>query len=428
MSKQYRYKRLMSLLATGALTSICHPVWAAGFQLFEQNVTNLGTAYAGSASSAEDASIGYYNSAGLTRICREQLVGSAVWIQGESKLTVDNATDSFGGRLGNGFTKPRSQALVPAFHYANRLDDCWVFGFSVTTPFGLNTIYKRDSIARYIATRTDLRTVDLSPSLAYSFNNGLSLGVGVDFLYAFARYNAAIGNGTLLSDGFQQNTGEGWRTGYHVGAMYEFTDCTRLGLQYRSNFRVNLVGESVARTPISLVDSRQGVKGTLRLPETAVVSLYHAFDDCWAVMADATWTRWSYYDKLVLRLDSGVTSTTQNKWRDTWRGAVGVTYQSSDCWKWRLGYAYDQGAAHDQYRTIRVPDSTRQWAAIGAQYRIDKCLALELGYSHIFFKNANITEVAPTAGGNGTQTSQRLNGSVKQHADLFGLQLTWDFG
>jgi len=40
--------------------------YAAGFQLLEQNASGLGNAYAGSAANPENASIMYFNPAGLT--------------------------------------------------------------------------------------------------------------------------------------------------------------------------------------------------------------------------------------------------------------------------------------------------------------------------------------------------------------------------
>src|ERR671924_680847 len=49
---------------------------AAGFQLFEQNASGLGNAYAGQAAAAEDASAISFNPAGLTHLPRGQVVGA----------------------------------------------------------------------------------------------------------------------------------------------------------------------------------------------------------------------------------------------------------------------------------------------------------------------------------------------------------------
>lgn len=55
------YKQIISLLTLGGLASVSVPVWSSAFSLNEQNAKDLGTAYAGAASSAQDASTGWYN-------------------------------------------------------------------------------------------------------------------------------------------------------------------------------------------------------------------------------------------------------------------------------------------------------------------------------------------------------------------------------
>ncbi|MEX1012380.1 MAG: outer membrane protein transport protein, partial [Waddliaceae bacterium] len=53
--------------------SICTQVNASGFALIEQSVSSLGNAYAGAGTSAYDASVLYFNPAGMTKICGNQL-------------------------------------------------------------------------------------------------------------------------------------------------------------------------------------------------------------------------------------------------------------------------------------------------------------------------------------------------------------------
>lgn len=87
-------KWLARLFVVGALIGMCSSVWASGFQLIEQNATNLGTAYAGTAALAVDASTGYYNPAGLTRLGREQIAGSLVFIDSRTRIDATGGTPS----------------------------------------------------------------------------------------------------------------------------------------------------------------------------------------------------------------------------------------------------------------------------------------------------------------------------------------------
>lgn len=430
MSKRYHYKHILRLLATGALAGICSPVGASAFQIMEQNVTNLGTAYAGTASLAMDASTGFYNSAGLTRICQEQIALSLVGIHPYSKLRVNSGTATDGSALSGtpGNVKGHGDALVPGVHYAYRYDN-WAFGLNVVTPFGLKTKYDENSTARYMSTRTDLRTYDIAPSVAYCLGNGFSIGLGPDFVYARAQLDTRAGTGTLATDGFREDRAGRWGIGGHAGVLWELSDCTRIGLNYRSSVRIKAKGESHQVIPAGLggtgVQQRFAINAKVKLPDTAVLSAFHQFNDCWAVMADAQWTNWSTFKNLTINREDGQTLTQQHNFKDTYRLALGASYQWDECWLFRLGTAYDRSPVRDNLRTTRIPDSHRTWLALGGRYSLTKCLALDFGYAHVFFRKANVVEGAPTVTG-GPATAQSINARYRSRADLLGLQLTWD--
>lgn len=452
MSQQYRYKQIARVLVAGALAGVCNSGFAAGFQIQEQNVANLGTAYAGTAALAEDASTGFYNSAGLVRLCNEQIVLSAVEIFPNSKITPTRATSTFNfSRVGLSNNVPLSPtrangpAIVPGMHYFKRLNDCWVFGLNLVSPFGLKTQYPSESSVRYMGTRADVRTYDVAPSLAYCFGNGFSLGAGLDFTYIFARFDAQIAFVPAIpsNDGYRNVTLDRWALGGHVGALWQITDCTRIGANYRSPLKFKGHGESIERTPGFAIPGRvtvqpgpqisQGVNTSATLPDTAVLSFYHQFDGCWAVMGDAQWTHWKKIQTVTLNFDNNATQSVAFNFKDAWRVALGSSYQWDECLRLRAGVAYDQSPVKDQFRTVFLPDSDRWWLGLGAQYRFNKCLALDVGYAHVFFKNVDIHQPSPiitpatTIPLLGTFTaSQRLDGSVKAHADLVGIQLTWD--
>lgn len=440
MSLENRYKQVARILATGALVGICSEAWSAGYQLMEQNVTNLGYAYAGTASLAEDASTGFYNSAGLTRICEEQVAFSLIGIKTTARVNVTRAFDT----IGQPVTRPgvpmktrvMGDGLAPGFHYAYRFNDCLVFGLNVVMPFGLKTAYREDSEARYSSTRSELRTYDIAPSLAYAFGNGLSVGAGLDIMHVYAQLDTQVNILPTVSpafnppgsDGFRVDKAENWGVGGHLGALYEFNDCSRIGINYRSEVKVNTHGESIQQASATALPTvnRFGLRASTRLPATAVISGYHQICN-WAILADIQWTQWSVFRGLALqRVDS--TQTLVQNFKNGLRYALGAHYRLDDCWLFRIGTAYDQSPVRDQYRSTRIPDSDRYWVAIGARYNINPCLRLELGYSHVFFKNSNLNDSAPVASNGGTQGLQRLNGSVRSAADLLGLQVTWDLG
>ncbi len=424
--KSNRSKRLSRLFITGILLGASHSAWSAAFQLQEQSARWLGTAYAGAASAAEDASTGYYNPAGLTRLGQEQIALSGVLVNSDTKLNVNTATIA-AFNLGSGTVRSRNVRVVPGLHYARKLSDNWMVGFNVASPFGLKALYNTSSIARYTTTRFELMTTDISPSLAYRFDNGLALGAGVDALYASAKLdrNRLALSPSPNNDFFTHNAVRNWGMGYHAGVLLELGENSRLGVNYRSKVKVRLRGDTLGTSNSGVLVRSVSVRTDFTFPETLTVSGYHDLNEQWALMGDIQWTHWSRYQQLTLSFSDGTQNVYPQAYKNSIRVAVGATYQYDDCWKFKLGTAYDKTPTRDALRRISVPDQNRTWGSLGAQYRFTKNLALDVGYAHLFFKKATINDPAPIVIGAGA-LGQSLQGTSRTSVDLVGIQLTWD--
>ncbi|MCF6178066.1 MAG: outer membrane protein transport protein, partial [Geopsychrobacter sp.] len=84
---------LLSLLLTFGLAT---SAFASGFAITEQSVSGLGSAFAGIAASAEDASTVYFNPAGMTLIKGQQIVAGAHIIVPSADFHVDSAVSAAG--------------------------------------------------------------------------------------------------------------------------------------------------------------------------------------------------------------------------------------------------------------------------------------------------------------------------------------------
>lgn len=424
-----------------AFCCLSSQVFAAGFQVQEQNVTNLGTAYSGTAALAEDASTGYFNPAGLVRIRESQLVLGATVIQGDFHFTAHEATTSLtGNTMGTGEADPGRTALVPNFHIAKRLDERWVLSASVTTPFGLSTRYNEESIARYIATDSNIYTVNFGPSLAYELLPCLSIGAGVDAQWVKADLSAKFGENIYAFEGYQRNHAQGWGYGYHVGALWQPFKVTRVGLNYRSNIPVHLNGTSENQTSLGYVLPKLHTEATL--PETATLSIYQRLSDRLALTVDAAWTNWSRFRTLRLRYERPINTVnpingfplvapdtdTFEHFKDTGRYALGFTYDYNQNWLMRLGVAYDETPVTDSHRTARLPDADRYWLAVGGAYLFNNDLRVDFGYAHLFFKDVSIHDHAPFAAQTTTPVNAaRLTGDYSSNANILGIQIRYDF-
>ncbi len=419
-----RNRRWMVLLGTTLAAGWSTLSLAGGLQLPEQNVSNLGTAYAGTGALAEDASTGFWNSAGLTRLKGKQIVAGGILNIPSTMLHVSSATSTTGLTLNPGNARPSNKAMIPSMHYSQKINDRWAYGLSAVTTFGSKTNYKPDSVARYIATRSEMMAINAGPSVAYRFDQGFSLGGGVDFLYVAAQLssNLEIAHTSLNNDGFTKTMVSHSGLGYHVGILQALSDATRLGAQYRSKISIKGRGDASAQAAAGAPITHQGVRGNIDFPEYVVLSAYHDVNDKWAVMSDLQLTHWNKFKTLVFKLDDGTTLAAPQNYKNNYRLAMGGIYQYDHKWRFKMGGSFEKRATQDIGRSIFIPDQDQIVPAVGVQYRFNKRMALDLAYAHLFFKKATINQVAPTGAG----SLATIKGDMRHQINCIGAQLTWD--
>ena len=136
-------KMTMRVLPALLLAAFSGAASAAAFQLWEQNASGLGTAYAGSAAVADNASTNFFNPAGLTQLSGFQFSAGVAAVGPSYEFRNENSTGT-GGNGGNA----GGWAAVPNFYFSAQVAKDWTLGFGVSAPFGLATEYDSNWIGR----------------------------------------------------------------------------------------------------------------------------------------------------------------------------------------------------------------------------------------------------------------------------------------
>ena len=398
----YLFNRLTIGLGLAGLAGLTQ---AAGFALIEQNASGLGNAYAGQAASAQDASTIFFNPAGLTMLPDRQLVVAGHLIKPQAEFSGSSTIGGGDGGDAGGL------AVVPNAYLAYRLTPDIHAGIGMNAPFGLKTEYDSTWAGRTQGIKSELKTINLNPSIAWKATDTLSLGAGLSIQYAEATLTNLTGAGLLTVQGDNY----GW--GFNLGALWQLSDATRIGLAYRSEVDQKLEGTA----EFSVVTALNGpVTASVTLPDSASLSLVHQLNPKWELLADVTWTGWSDFYKLaIVRTDgSPLGSPTIENWSDSYRYSVGANYRLNDKLTLRGGVAYDETPVSDAFRTVRIPDESRTWVAFGAQYRLSNKTALDFGYAHLFVKDAAIDN---------SDNGARVTGKYDASVDILSAQLTHNF-
>lgn len=437
--------------------------FAAGFALLEQSASKLGTAFAGTTATADDATVMYYNPAGLAKLKEPQFVAVGSGILISSKFRNEQSQPALGQPLGTNGGDAGDWNAVPSLYYARPLNDSFAVGIGFNVPFGLKLEYPDDWIGRFQALNSEIETYNFNPALSWQVTDVVTLGIGVSMQRLQAELTNAVNYTAVIAEvlnqlvqadqlpaemvpgliaanaGLQGHTrvrGHDTAWGFNVGAMFQLTPETRLGLAYRSavdytakgwvRFEPPVTTQPNGAAIIQAVSADQLANGPvsvdLELPDSATISLAHRIGAV-ELLADVAWTGWSSVPELRVVRDGGeVLSVTPEKWHDTWRYAFGATYEVNRVLKLRAGVAYDEAPVPDSTRTPRLPDPDRTWVAFGAQWRFNDATTVDAAYAHLFSDDVRLNQAHGSAAANAF-----LHGKQESAVDIVSVQFAYRF-
>lgn len=417
-------KKVLTLTALSTLL-LSTSAMAAGFHLREQSAAAQGNAYAGATAGAENGSYAYYNAAGITRQKGLQVNLGATYIA--PRATAKNVMSENGTR-GADVENVVHAAVSPNGTVSYQLNDRAFAAIAVNSPFGMITKYDREWIGSDHGITSDLKSGTITPMFAYKATDKLSLGAGVQMQYIWAHLTSSHNNSRT---GLVTENGNDFDMGYQLGAMYEFSDATRVGVGYRSKIDHKLKGKMKSSgSALTASDNpyyaaagmqanalmNQKISAKLTTPAMLSMGVYHDINEKWAVMAEYQRVFWSSFQNLTFKSQSGgyTIANVKENWRDTNFYSIGTSYMLDNQWKLRLGLAYDQSAVRYAHRTPRIPDSDRIWYSMGLGYQYNENLSFDMGYTYIKAHSARMNSAI--TGNDGSHVSADYSNSVKVFA------------
>lgn len=445
-----------SLLATAMLLA-AGGANAAAFQLAEVSTSGLGRAYAGEAAIADNASVVATNPALMSLFKTAQFSTGGVYV--DSRINMNGDVEAFIATLKMKTTRYGSAsernvipgAFVPNLYFVAPVNDKFALGAGMNVNFGLKSEYDDSYDAGVFGGKTDLTAINLNLSGAYRVTEGLSLGLGVNAVYAKAQVerNAgiiadtlndtqvkaalkAVDSKTVIPDYLTSKDKSvvslqdraAWGFGWNAGVMYQFNEANRIGLAYHSKVDIDFTDRTATSLEAKVI--KAGEKGdlTLKLPDYLELSGFHQLTDKLAVHYSYKYTHWSRLTKLHASFEDGKKAFDKElQYSNNSRVALGASYNLDEKLTLRAGIAYDQAASR-HHRSAAIPDTDRTWYSLGATYKFTPNLSVDLGYAYLKGKKVHFKEAQQTANG---QIITTANYTSQAHANLYGLNLNYSF-
>lgn len=434
-----------SLLATAMLLA-AGGANAAAFQLAEVSTSGLGRAYAGEAAIADNASVVATNPALMSLFKTAQFSTGGVYVDSRINMNGDVASSVTGTIMittKNGSASARNVvpgAFVPNLYFVAPVNDKLAVGAGMNVNFGLKSEYGDSYDAGIFGGKTDLTAINLNLSGAYRVTEGLSLGLGVNAVYAKAQVerNAGIITDsvkiaqdalkvvkpkTVIPDYLTSKDKSvvslqdraAWGFGWNAGVMYQFNEANRIGLAYHSKVDIDFTDRTATSLESEVIEA--GKKGdlTLTLPDYLELSGFHQLTDKFAVHYSYKYTHWSRLTKLHASFEDGKKAFDKElQYSNNSRVALGASYNLDEKLTLRAGIAYDQAASR-HHRSAAIPDTNRTWYSLGTTYKFTPNLSVDLGYAYLKGKKVHFKEVQKVADG---QIITTANYTSQAHANL----------
>lgn len=445
-----------SLLATAMLLA-AGGANAAAFQLAEVSTSGLGRAYAGEAAIADNASVVATNPALMSLFKTAQFSTGGVYVDSRINMSGDVTSSAIVSKRMNatkyGSASQRNVvpgAFVPNLYFVAPVNDKFALGAGMNVNFGLKSEYDDSYDAGIFGGKTDLSAINLNLSGAYRVTEGLSLGLGVNAVYANAQVERNAG---IIKDTVNDNQITGalltqqeplkslnkrlsskdksvvslqdraaWGFGWNAGVMYQFNEANRIGLAYHSKVDIDFTD----RTATSLGAGKKGDL-TLTLPDYLELSGFHQLTDKLAVHYSYKYTHWSRLTRLYASSENGKKAFDKElQYSNNSRVALGASYNLYEKLTLRAGIAYDQAASRHQ-RSAAIPDTDRTWYSLGATYKFTPNLSVDLGYAYLKGKKVHFKEVNTIGDERSLTFNTTANYTSQAHANLYGLNLNYSF-
>lgn len=404
-----------------------HSVFALGLSIPFQSAADIGDGRAGNAAVVRDASTNYFNPAGLVLFEHPQYVISEVAVLAHNTFQGVMSNPGLGQltyEQGGVATTP--SGTVPAIHYVKPLTKDLAIGVSFVVPSGLGFDYSNLSLIRYEVVSTAQSSPSLTPSIAYKITPHLSVGIGPDALFTYARQTVMVRTQPLTPhDSEVVNTASGIDFGWHGGLLYQFTPHTRIGLGYHSQVIVHIFGSSRFYSSGTLLPSfaSNRFRATVPLASLTNLSVYHQMNCCWALLGSVEYMNWRIY-KTDHAYNVGspigpVNVVSPRNFRDTWYYALGSSYKLADNFLVRGGVDYARGATNTANRKISVTDGSEIDINAGFHYQVNPTLGFDMGSNYGFINTVTVRDF-------NTRSGNFLAGRMHGTGVTLGGQVTWD--
>lgn len=360
---------------------------AGGLWLNEYGDFSGGRSSAGAAAGLTDAASIIHNPAGGALVEGSQLFASAGMFIPDIEFDVDYSNPISGN--GDGGSAGLNAPAGGGAYVFDSGSERWTFGLYLAGLAGAGLDYDKDWVGRFQATKSELLLLGIGGTASYRVNERLSLGAAVQYFYATLDMELGIPSLPGREEGRASLDGSDTEIGFALGAIYEISDRTRIGIKYQSEVEPDFDG----KLKVSSRDVRVDSNTELTMAQIVRIGLHHDLNDTVGLDFTWGWDDWSALDSVFVSVPDREAALHKN-WEDTYHYAIGMQYKLNADWDLTTGVSYDTNPVDAYERTADLPVDRQIRYSGGARYQFSDSIVLggylnytDLGSSKIRGRN-----------------------------------------
>ncbi|MGI9581562.1 OmpP1/FadL family transporter [Chryseobacterium sp. RRHN12] len=406
------------LVSTALLAGVLS--YAGGFRVSLQGVKQLAMAH--TSAHAEDASVTFFNPAGMSFI-PSRLSVVAGGFGASNKVTFQNFNTLQSAETDN----PIGTPIYAAITY-KPIENLSV-GFSFTTPFGSTIKWPENWEGKELVQKMELKSYYFQPMVSVKLAPWVSFGAS----YIYARGKVDWDKAVTQFDG-KVNINDDNATGHGYGFGFYFRPDPKLdvSIAYRSAVDMKAKkGTATFQFPSQSVYNQlrlnaagqDGFSATLPLVEEYTIGLTYKVTPKWQVSADFNYHGWERYSKLTLDFDNAPIGnnpsdptilTNPKNFKNSKTFRLGTQYAFTNMIYGRLGAYYDEAPYTTDNFIPETPSYDTYVVTGGVGFKL-KQFGIDVagGYAMPQYRKVNNANIG-------------LNGQSKATAFYFGLGLSYN--
>jgi long-chain fatty acid transport protein len=378
---------MRKLFSLSLLTLASASMFAGGYRVSVQGQKQLAMGHTGVAV-VNSAEVTFFNPAGMSFLDKKfnlSVGGNALFAKTRyqnSQYNQTAATDNLG---------------TPFSLYATYKINDWVSaGLAVYTPYGSSVEWDQGWVGAHLVNSIDLKAIFIQPTISFKIEDVFSIGGGPIYSTGSVTFNRNITPNPLLGNtnvDLEAKSITAW--GYNVGFMFKPLKEITLGVDYRSEIKMEARGGSATYKDKNAIANLNPAftDGTfdadLPLPAELTAGLSYRPSDKWLFAFDYNYTKWSAYKALDITIynqnPTPVLSENLRNYKNSSTYRFGAQYKATQKFTVRGGYYIDESPVQNGYFAPETPRNDSKGYTGGLTYQVTEKLGIDMSFLYLHF-------------------------------------------